>query len=211
MIKTKKQIGDGGRSIRQKERTREKLRQIASKSAKLFIKKGYAESSIREIARVTGINSGNLYNFIENKEDILRLVFNMFHSPQGNAFDKYGIYDIKDPEEQLRAAVRKSIEIVNQYSNEILLMYRESKALPKSAMKIVMQRERDFINFFEEVIKKGVKKKVFDVKNPFYAANMIVYQISIFPLRGWNLKEKFTNEELIDLTEKYILKAILPK
>ena len=179
MIKTKKQISDGSRSIRQKERTQEKLRQIASKSAKLFIKKGYAESSIREIARVTGINSGNLYNFIENKEIILRLVFNMFHSPQGNAFDKYGIYDIKDPEEQLRAAVRKSIEIVNQYSNEILLMYRESKALPEECHEdSYAEGERDFINFFEEVIKKGVKRKVFDANNPFYAANMIVYQIS---------------------------------
>lgn len=192
-----------------RDSSRKKLEQIVARATKLFIKKGYAQSGMREIAKVTGVNSGNLYNFIQSKEDILCLVFDTFHKPDEDIFQKLGIYPIDDPAEQLRLAVHLSVEAVNKKKNEILLMYRESKALPKKYLKTMINKESEFISYFEDVLRKGVKKKVFNVKDPFFAANMIVYQLSILPLRGWNFEDRYTEKEIIDLTTEYILKAVL--
>jgi hypothetical protein len=46
------------------------------------------------------------------------------------------------------------------------------------------------------------------VRDPFFAANMLVFQLSLFPLRSWNLK-KYTREEYLDLAQGTILKAIV--
>lgn len=185
-----------------------KLLQIAEKSTKLFIKKGYAQSSMREISKVTGVNLGNLYNFIESKEDILGVVFDIFHNPEENWFNRYNIENIDDPEEQLRTAVKKALEIACKNQHEIVLMYREFKSLPKKWTKKVLQRESNLVLFFEQIIKRGIERGIFSVEDPFFAANMIVYQISMYPMRNWNLK-KYTEAEALKLIENYMLKPIL--
>jgi hypothetical protein len=37
---------------------------------------------------------------------------------------------------------------------------------------------------------------------------MIAYELSLHPLRGWNLK-KYSKEELINLLEKHVMKAVI--
>jgi AcrR family transcriptional regulator len=190
------------------EKYSKKLLQIAEKSTKLFIKKGYAQSSMREISKVTGVILGNLYNFIERKEDILGVVFDLFHNPEEDWYKRYDIQNIEDPVVALRMAVGKALEIACKNQQAIVLMYREFKALPKQWTKRVLQRESNFVRFFEEILKKGMDRNVFDVDDPFLAANMIVYQISMFPMRNWNLR-KYSDKEALKLIEDYILKPIL--
>jgi AcrR family transcriptional regulator len=163
---------------------------------------------MREISKATGINLGNLYNYIDSKEDILCLVFSSFHAPAYEWFKQSGILDIDDPEEQLRKIVRKLLEIIHHYKNDVLMMYRETNVLPSKFMKIVLGKESALIQIFEEIIKKGVEKQAFRVKDPFFSANMLVFQLSLDPLRSWNLR-KYTQEELMDLTEDSILGTIL--
>lgn len=185
----------------------ERILKLAKNSTKLFIKKGYAQSSMREIAKATGINLGNIYNFIESKEDLLCLFFDMFHDSE-NWVGRDDIQNMDDPILQLRTAVKRGLQKACLLQREIVLMYREFKTLPKKAAQRVFQKESDFVSFFEDIIARGVERGVFDVDDPFLAANMIVYQISMFPLRSWNLK-KYSDQESLELIEHYILKPIL--
>ena len=83
--------------------------QIIKKATHLFMKKGYAQTSMREIAKATGIDIRNLYYFIKNKEDILFLVFDMLHKPELELFEKQGIMDIDDPIAQLSPSAFRKI------------------------------------------------------------------------------------------------------
>jgi hypothetical protein len=38
---------------------------------------------------------------------------------------------------------------------------------------------------------------------------MLVFQLSLYPLRSWNLK-RYSREDFLTLTEETILKAIIP-
>lgn len=67
----------------------------------------------------------------------------------------------------------------------------------------------EFILAFEKMIRRGVEQGIFHVEDPFFAANMIVFQMSLNPLRGWNLEKRYTYDEIVRLTENYILRAVI--
>lgn len=183
---------------------------ILKQASKLFIKKGYAQTTMRDISKATGINLGNLYSYISSKEDILCLTFDKYHGPAMDWLVSEGILDIDDPREQLRIALHKMLEMIHEVVNDILMMYRETRVLPPKFLKIVLKKEGDLIKIFEGIIARGVEKKVFNVRDPFFAANMLVFQLSLYPLRSWNLK-RYTREEYLALAEETILKAIIPE
>jgi AcrR family transcriptional regulator len=182
--------------IKNSELVRKKRLQIAIGASKLFIKKGYALTSIRDISKATGLTIGNLYDYITRKEDVLYLVFDVFHSMWTNRLEEEGVFEIEDPVKQLKTAVQKMLELVNAYRDMILLMYTETKLLPKEFMKIILEKESELVKCFEKILERGVEKGVFKIKHPFLMANIIVYLLSIEPLRGWNLRKRYKVEKI---------------
>ncbi|MDP6561105.1 MAG: helix-turn-helix domain-containing protein, partial [Candidatus Binatia bacterium] len=52
----------------------EKLQKILKASAKIFAERGYHRTSIRDIARVTGMSLAGLYYYFRTKEELLFLI-----------------------------------------------------------------------------------------------------------------------------------------
>lgn len=197
-----------GTQIKDSELVRQKRLKIAMGSSKLFIKKGYFQTGIREISKATGLTIGNLYDYINKKEDILFLVFDAFYTIWVNKLEEEGVFEIDDPVRQLRTSIQKMLELVNDYRDMVLLMYTESKSLPKDFLKIFLQKENRFIEYFENILKKGVERGVFKIKDPFFLANIIVYLLSLEPLRGWNLRKTYKISKLNELIIEFILDKI---
>jgi uncharacterized protein YbcI len=147
----------GQRQGQAEELIRKKQLLIARKASKLFIKKGYSQTTMREISRTTGINLGNLYNFIDSKEDILCMVFHMFHNPTTDWMAKDGILDIDDPVEQMRVSLRKVLELIHEYKDEIFLMYRERRFSHQSFSRRSWERKAPSSLFSRESSAKGWK------------------------------------------------------
>ncbi len=197
-------------SQRQQQSFQKKQAVIVKKASKLFIKKGYAQTSMRDISKATGINLGNLYYYINSKEEILCLAFNTYHAAMNEALEQKGILDIADPVEQLKAVLRQALENTYDFKDDILMMYRETRVLPRKIMKATLEKEGEAIKLFEDIIIRGNQSGVFRVHDPFFAANMIVLQLSLYSLRRWNLGD-YTREEYLDLAEETILKSIIPE
>lgn len=49
----------------------EKRKKIAKSTCSLFVKKGFVNISISEIAKTAGVGKGTVYEYFENKEDII--------------------------------------------------------------------------------------------------------------------------------------------
>jgi AcrR family transcriptional regulator len=195
--------------IKNIELVREKRLQIALSASKLFVKKGFFQTSVREIANATGLTIGNLYDYIRKKEDILYLVVDVWHAQWINRLRDEGVLEIDDPIKQLRTAIKKMLELVYETREIILLMYTESKLLPKDYLGITLKKESGVIEGFEKILRNGIKKKVFKIKDPFLLANIIVYLLSIEPLRGWNFRKKYKNEEVNNYIIDLILNSII--
>jgi AcrR family transcriptional regulator len=206
-MRKKEAVVKDGKPKRTNEIFQKRQDQIIRKAAKLFMKKGYAQSSMREISKATGIDVGNLYYFIKSKEEILFMVFDMLHRPEIDVFEKQGIMEIDDPVEQLQAAVYGLVDTGYKYKAEGLLLYRESKSLPKRLLKKILERESKVVSYMEEILKRGKKRKLFKVNDVSFTANMIVYQLSLYSLRYWNMR-KYTKQELINRMQEHVMKMV---
>jgi TetR/AcrR family transcriptional regulator, cholesterol catabolism regulator len=202
----KSDIDDKVRLKRNKGLFQKRQMQIIKTATKLFMKNGYAQTSVREISKATGIDIRNLYYFIKSKEEILFLVMEMIHKPELELFERLEVMKIDDPIKQLKIVIHGLIKPSKE--KEILLLYRESKSLPKRLLKIILARESQVVSHVEEILKKGVARKVFRPQDTSFTANMIIYDLSLRALRNWNLN-KYSKERLIDLMAKHIMKAVV--
>ena len=113
----------------------EKIRQkrrlaIIQAALELFALRGYQRTSISEIAKTAGISKGLMYNYFENKEDLLKSVV---------------IYNFKEASDALYALFTDKI---NTLSHQELLafiieaffqMMQENKAVWKLSVSLSMQ------------------------------------------------------------------------
>jgi AcrR family transcriptional regulator len=194
--------------IKNSDLVRKKHLLIAKKSAKLFIKKGYPQTTMREISKATGMAMGNLYDYISKKEDILCLVFEVYHQHVQEFLKDHETAE-GDPREQFRFFIHDAVGNNKEFRDEIVLMYRESRLLPKEYLERAMQLELAQIGELEKIIRRGIDQEVLQVQDPFFAASMIFFQLVIPAMRGWTFRGKYTEEELNDLIETYILKNFI--
>lgn len=195
--------------IKNPELVREKHRHIAKIASKLFIKKGYDRTTMRDISKATGMSLGNLYDYISKKEDILCLTFDVYQEyVQQDLIQITQAMKIDDPKEMLRFLVRNALQHTQIFTEEIILMYRESKLLPKKDLEKAMETDMKRISTLETVIRKGKDKGFFHVRDPFFAATMIFYQVVFLALRGWTLLDKYSKDNAYELLEEYIIDSL---
>jgi len=194
-------------NIKNPELVRKKHEQICSGAMEVFKKKGFHCASMREIARSSGIGLGNLYDYIEKKEDILFLIHTKILSQIYQKFDEV-LSHYQAPENQLSNAVKQIFSLASELREEVLFIYTETRSLEKRYLKEVLERESEFIAKIETLIQRGVDEGVFDVKSPSLVANIIGFNLSILPLRGWSMLKKNTEEEILNDLKEFILRGV---
>ncbi len=195
--------------IKNSERVQDKQLLIAKKAAKLFIRKGYAQTTIREISKATGLAMGNLYDYIKKKEDILCLVFETYHETVEASSYSPEIVAIEDPLKQMQTNIRVTQKLIHEFSDEIMLMYRESHLLPKKYLELAKKHELTQIKKTASYIRRGVEKGVFKVKDPYFTASMLFCLLASTALRGWTFKGKYSRKKVDQLIEDFIIKYLL--
>ena len=196
--------------IKNPELVRKKHLHIARKAAKLFVEKGYDTTSMREISRVTGMSIGNLYSYISKKEDVLSLVFDVYQESRiYSSFLRNFDYEHADPVEALKRYIRHSLERVKSSRNEIVLIYRETRRLPKEKQREVMERELQHIETIANFLDWGMNKGAYKINDPFFMAGLLVFQVTLYAHRGWTFREKYTEEELLNKIESSIIDLII--
>lgn len=188
-------------------RRKERQQQICRGAMKVFRVKGFHATSMREIAAASEVGLGNLYHYIRKKEDILFLV-------QKDVMDRlYGCFDecvkqSKDPVEQLVNVIRELVGLTFTLKEEMLFIYTETKSLDRKYMREILAGETQFIKAFESLIRKGIRQGVFHGEKPDLIANIIVFTLSIYPLRGWSTRPRRSNDELLDGLIRFVLMGL---
>ena len=195
--------------VEDSELIEKKHKQIVKAANELFSKHGYHKTSMRDIAKATGINLSYLYNFISSKNDILFLFYKSLHKKLW--FELYEDLDKstdKNPVEQLSDFLKEVLIINNTYRDEIRTMYTETRHLEKESLQAVLSTESRFIRQIEKLISRGVEQGVFTTEDSHFAANIIQYCIGFNVLRDWNFKDRYTFTRSIDLLVDFVLKSL---
>jgi len=199
-----------GNTIKNKELVRTKERQIARAATKNIIEKGFHKTSVREVAKDAGLTIGNLYDYVNTKDDILYLVFKEFYAVwSDNLLKDPKILTIPDPKQQLCAAIESMLDIINKSRDLVILAYRETKSLRRDYLKEVLGQESKLVEYFEQIIRRGIELGSFRKIDAALAANSIVLLLALVPLRGWNFMHNYNEQDVMKFTIDFIINGIL--
>ncbi len=183
------------------ELTEKKRQQIVNAACKLFFRKGFHGTTIREIATAASMSMGQLYHYISSKDDVLFLIYRHMQTLWREHLAQCGIEDIHDPVERLREALRQTIAFMVKNRELLLFIYTETKYLDKRHLGAVLEMDNQEVVGFWRKILQGIETKEPIRGDIDLLANLVSYLMVFPPMRGWNMKnipqEKIT-KGLID-------------
>ncbi|MGH7886139.1 MAG: TetR/AcrR family transcriptional regulator [Thermodesulfobacteriota bacterium] len=184
--------------------------EIVNASVDLFVKKGFHQTTVREIAKASGMSMGALYDYIRTKEDVLFLVCDHIHTSVGNKL-KDSLASDESALESLKKAIRGYFIIIDEFQNYMLLLYQETKSLNKKARQYVFTAEKELTSIFEEILKHCVNEKSVKISNKQIkiVANNIMVLGQMWAFRRWVLYSECSINIYIKTQTELILRGII--
>jgi len=126
--------------------------EILRTAARLFQQRGYDATSMNDVAAALKLSKGGLYHHFQSKDEILFEIMNhAMDLTQERVLSP--VRSISDPEERLRALIRRHIEVIlSPRDREITVMLHENHPLPPALRKRINTRKKDYVHFVENLI-----------------------------------------------------------
>jgi AcrR family transcriptional regulator len=130
-------------------------------AADLFADRGYAATTVRDIAEAAGILSGSLYHHIDSKESIVDAILSRFIARSLADYEAV-IAEGKGPKETFEELVRTSLESMVEGRAAILVYQNEARLLAaRPRFSYLAEAQRKFEEIWTAVLEEGVESGEF--------------------------------------------------
>ncbi len=180
--------------------------QILEGALAVIGKKGFAGSSVREIADAAGLPIATMYQYIDSKDDLLFMITRVCMADLFDYFEQRLPLE-GSPSARLGLAIRAYLRYISKNHRYINLVYREAKALDRQHREQIFDLERDFMARWQSIIDEGVDCGDFEPVDSNLAANVIYFSCTVWALRHWSIGH-YTEEELARLIERLALAGL---
>lgn len=183
--------------------------QIIDGAVQLFKEKGFHRATTREIAKAAGFSIGTLYEYIRTKEDVLYLVCDSIYNEVQNRLST--LMDQEGNIAGLREAIDSYYHLIDDMSDEFVVMYQESKSLPKDALQYVLKKEMEMVALFKNLLLACVRSGELRIGEEAVdmAAHHVVVQGQMWAFRRWALRGTYTIDQFIDYQTDQLFKGIV--
>ncbi|GAA0468895.1 TetR/AcrR family transcriptional regulator [Alkalibacillus silvisoli] len=181
-----------GSSIKDEVLIQKRRAQLQKGAVNLFKQKRFHRATTREIAKAAGFSIGTLYEYIRKKEDVLFLVCDAIYNEVKARME--AVIDTKEPSENaLYQAVESYFQLMDELQDEVLVLYQELKALPKDAQEYVLNKEKEMLCLFEQILENSYANAL-SKEDIILISNNIFIQGQMWGFRRWVLQKEFTLE-----------------
>lgn len=156
------------------EEQQEKRRhEIFHQVVNIFLKKGFQETSMREIAEAAGLGKSTLYDYFKTKEDILVYFFEDQLSDMTEEAQRIAMQNLP-ADKRLRQVMETYIENLQANKSLFLKMSFESQRLKAESQKQIQDKRHAYQDMVRALIDEGIREGVFRKVNSLLAARMLV-------------------------------------
>jgi len=120
--------------------------EIARIAMALFAKKGFENTSIREITKAAGMGKGTFYDYFSNKEEILKEIVHIMFTDWTEAIvAKLG--DIDDPLQQLATLLKEGAKLGDSFE-QLMILYMDiwQRSVSKKGSKEFITQFQSFLS-----------------------------------------------------------------
>lgn len=180
---------------------------IAQAACHVIAAKGFAASSIREIADAAGMHVPTMYQYVKSKDEVLELVYSwVIGQVRTNIAD--ALASTGTPKDKLMSVTRKFLENNNIERRQTGVLNRELRSLSKGARQRVLGEYAEILKSVAEIIERGAELGQFRRTNPVITANFIDALCDMWALRQFAVGE-FSVEEYRENLLNFIQKGLL--
>ena len=190
-------------TVKNKDLVYKRREQIVLAAIKLFSRKGYFKTTLKDLAEETGLSHGSIYDYVGCKDDIIYLIHDFLAGMAMESLDSIS-KEIKDPIEKLHRMISVEFRTMNQWSNALLLLFRESYVVKKDYLTQMLSKERSHLTKFEDVLQECIDQGALQNCNIRIASNIIKGRIDSYALKRWDLRGYASAAEF----EKFILEIV---
>jgi AcrR family transcriptional regulator len=185
-----------------------KRNQIFNTAIHLFNQKGVAHTTVREIAEAADLTIGGLYYYIKSKDEIFYIVTeNSMYFHEAVKKFRQTLGDVS-PTEAFRKCVNYWLTVSPSAMDQTIFFEREKIHIANDMQEKQENIVRDFIHFFEDLLKDGIAAGEFKIDNITLVAFHTYMLRGLFAAKQWFLADLITPEEYATQMTDAILKQI---
>ncbi|MBT6235505.1 MAG: TetR/AcrR family transcriptional regulator [Bacteroidetes bacterium] len=184
----------------------ERKREILASSQSVLKEKGYAATSVRDIAKALEMEPASLYSHFKNKEDILKITcFDMADKFELAVREVNDIYF--NAEEKLRLAIKLHVEILTQNLDSAIIFIRDWRNLTGTALEQFLTKRNAYEKGFREIVQTGIDEGVFNETDKKFAALTILSSVN-WIVEWYKVDGKLNAEQIADKLSNFILSGL---
>ena len=168
-----------------RDRQRRRIFQAASR---LFIRQGFHETSMRQVAQAVGLGKATLYDYFPNKEEILLFFVERLMEVTHVAASEISAQELPAPE-KLRRIVSSLWQYLEQNRAMAVLISKEASRLGEEATRRLALRRAKYRRILEGVLVQGVEEGSLRSIDPRMTALALHSMITV-PFYDWLLRQE---------------------
>ncbi|MDQ6828245.1 MAG: TetR/AcrR family transcriptional regulator [Gemmatimonadota bacterium] len=128
-----------------------KLDALLADAARVFAQRGYHRTSMRDLAKASGVSLAGLYYYVQSKDELLYLI-------QTRSFDAVvaGMHErlegVKDPIERLGRFIENHLDYFASHMAEMKVLSHEAEALTGDYLHDVNEKKREYTRVLMDVL-----------------------------------------------------------
>ncbi|MGB0850684.1 MAG: TetR/AcrR family transcriptional regulator [Bacteroidia bacterium] len=168
--------------------------------------KGYAATSVRDIAKALDMEPASLYSHFKNKEDILKLTcFEMADRFELAVKEVNDIYF--NAEEKLRMAIQFHVELLTNNLDSAIIFIRDWRNLTDKTLEEFVAKRNVYEEGFREIVQTGIDEGIFNETDKKFAALTILSSVN-WIVEWYKPDGKLSAKEIADKLSDFILTGL---
>lgn len=144
----------------------------------IFVKKGFQETSMQEIADAAGLGKSTLYDYFKTKDEILVYFFEDQWNDVIEEAQKIAVQNC-GADARLRKIMEAYLESLQANKNLFLKLSVESQRLKLESQKQIQDKRHAYQDIIRALIEEGVREGKFRPVNFLLAARLLVGNVGL--------------------------------
>lgn len=170
----------------------------------VFLRKGFQETSMREIADAAGLGKSTLYDYFKTKDEILVYYFEDQLNDLTAAAQRIAMQN-KSADQRLREITQMHMELLQANKSMFLKMSMEAQRLKPASQKKIQEKRHAYQDLLRALIDEGIREGAFREVDSLLAARILMTSMApvVFTSRPTG-----TPEEMVKTTLDIFFKGI---
>jgi TetR/AcrR family transcriptional regulator, cholesterol catabolism regulator len=169
--------------------------EIAQAAVRLFVEKGFMETSMREIADAAGVGKSTLYDYFPNKDEILI----SFVVEEVRLLSTQAEKIIAQPlsaADKFRLILQNQMKYILANKTLYLKLSFETQRLSFESQQIVQQHRHAYQDMLCDLVQEGIQNGEFRAVNPLLVVQGMIYLLTsaVFTSRPTGLPDEMLSE-----------------